>query len=352
MSAPLNLAIIGMRNRGRSLGREATATPGLRVAVICDTDPDRLAAAGEEFPDAQQVGDADTIFADPAIDAVTLALPNHLHEPLGTAALRAGKHVYMEKPLARSVEECERLIGERDAAGRVLMVGYQQRLSPMAEQARQLVASGQLGRITSIVARWNRRVGGQGLWGRGDWFMDPTTGGGGPFIDLGVHKLDLALDLIGYPHIERAVAVARHGLGKRAGEACGRAYAIEDAMDAWLFAEGLDVRVEASYFRNQWQQEYHDIELIGTEGGLRIDDQGLRAWTVAIEGELTDLRLPAVEDPGGGMGHFQRVLAGEEALRPTPEQSRDLQAMIDACYRSAAAGSRMLHIGSNEEVLA
>jgi predicted dehydrogenase len=227
------------------------------------------------------------------------------------------------------------------------MIGYQQRFAAAAVQARAVLASGVLGRIASATARWNRRMAGGGLWDRGAWFLDPAQGGGGPFIDIGVHKLDLCLDLLGYPRIRRLVAKSRHGLGVRAAAARGCDYRIEDALDAWLFADDLDIRVEASYFRNQEQEEYHDVELIGERGGLRIDAGGLRAWTVAADGAIAPLPPPAAAATGA-VGHFADVLAGRTPLRPTPEQSLALQGIVDACYRSAGSGSGLIPLGDAE----
>lgn len=340
----IRLATIGLRNRGRALTREAHACKDIEVVGLCDTDSDRLQAALADAPDARCYEDATAIFADPDIDAVILALPNTLHKTLGLQALAADKHVYMEKPLARDVAECEVLMQAEEVSGKTLMVGYQQRFAHTSTQARALLADNAIGKITSATARWNRRAAGEYLWERGDWFLDPAISGGGPLIDIGVHKLDLCLDLIGYPRMQQVVAKARYGLGKAAGDKRGRNYAIEDALDAWLFADGIDVRVESSYFRNQEEEEFHDIEIIGSKGGIRLHGfDGITAWNVHEDGSISSITPPEVKSIGA-LEHFADVIQGKTTLRPTASQSRDLQKIIDASYASAAQQSRPVQI--------
>ncbi len=338
----IRCATIGLRNRGRALTREAQACEHIEVVALCDTDEQRLQDALQDAPGAQCYTDAAAVFANPDIDAVILALPNTLHLTLGEQALAAGKDVYMEKPLARNVAECEALIEAQNRSYKTVMVGYQQRFSKTACQARALLAQGAIGEITSATARWNRRAAAEFLWERGDWFLDPKISGGGPLIDIGVHKLDLCLDLIGYPNIDHCVAKARYGIGKRVGDKRDKNYAIEDALDAWLFTDGIDIRVESSYFRNQEQEEYHDIEITGTKGGIRLDGFGeATAWQVNDDGSITHIEVPEIKTHTA-LDHFADVLLGKIELRPTPEQSRDLQKIIDACYESSANGSRLI----------
>lgn len=345
----LRCAAVGLRNRGRGLVREAEACDDLTVVALCDTDRERLRTAQGDAPAARLEQDAEAVFQADDIDAVILALPNTLHKSFGLKALQAGKHVYMEKPLARDVAECEELMQAEAQSGKTIMVGYQQRFSLAATQARALLAQNAIGTVTSAVARWNRRTAGEFLWERGDWFLDPTISGGGPMIDIGVHKLDLCLDLLGYPAVKHCVAKARYGLGKAAGNKRGKQYAIEDALDAWLFADAIDIRVESSYFRNQDQEEFHDIEIIGTAGGMRINGfNQVSAWLVNEDGAIRHLDIPAVTCCSA-LAHFADAINGKTALRPDSTQSRDLQKIIDACYASSARASQPVSITETVE---
>jgi predicted dehydrogenase len=128
-----------------------------------------------------------------------IALPNHLHAPVAIQAMEAGKHVLVEKPIARNSAEALAMIEARDRTGKTLMVGMNQRFSPKRAALKQLIEEGELGDVYYAKAWWRRRRVGAGLWQRGNWFLTPELSGGDPLIDLGIHVLDLALHLMGFP---------------------------------------------------------------------------------------------------------------------------------------------------------
>jgi 1,5-anhydro-D-fructose reductase (1,5-anhydro-D-mannitol-forming) len=147
---------------------------------------------------------ASELIHDPEVDAVYVATPPGAHEELALAVAAAGKPAYVEKPMARSHAECARMVDAFAAAGLPLFVAYYRRALPRFEQVRALLAEGRIGRPTSLVYRYvhtRRRP-------PGDWRLDPAVAGGGLFLDLGSHALDLFDWLLG-PLGEVAGSAAR-----------------------------------------------------------------------------------------------------------------------------------------------
>ena len=123
------------------------------LASVCDLDPAKLAAIQERFGKMPVTTDLDGVLADPTIEAVAIATPAQTHHGLAMRALRAGKHVMVEKPLTLAVAESEELVATAEALNRVLMVGHIQQFNPAAEALFNLVQDGTLGEIVHVECR-------------------------------------------------------------------------------------------------------------------------------------------------------------------------------------------------------
>ncbi len=330
----LHLAVIGTRNIGRSHIRRALACPGVRVAAIVEPDPQRRQACAAEFAIPTAHAEAEACYADPGIDAVVLAVPNHLHAPLSIAAMAAGKHVLVEKPMASCVAEAEAMVAASQRHDRFLMIGMNQRFTPQAGGLKRLLEDGHLGRIQMARCWWNRNRPGDGLWQRGDWFLSTQTAGGGPLIDIGIHRLDQALWLLGFPEITQVTAQCSYGLGAQEAAARSRRYAVEDAAEVLLhLADGGCLHLSTSYFRNGPESDSQNLHLFGTAGGC---DLGAGLWWQG--GDDTPQMQPLPTDdswPKSCIEHFARVLHGDQTLCATPEQGLLTQCLIACAYDSA-----------------
>ena len=134
--------------------------------------------------------DADELINDPEVDAVYVATPPDSHRDYAVRAAQAGKPVYVEKPMARTALECEAMIAACDDAGVGLFVAYYRRAMPRFATVKELLDSGRIGQLRSVSIR-NERPGHLDEAGRGGWRVDPEISGGGHFVDLGSHTLDL-----------------------------------------------------------------------------------------------------------------------------------------------------------------
>jgi predicted dehydrogenase len=139
------VGVIGYGYWGPNLVRNFGDQPECRVVHIADADADRLAHAVRRYPGITTSRDAGGLLSDPAVDAVAIATPVSTHYELGMAALRAGKHVLIEKPLAATSEEARRLVDEADRRGLVLMVDHTFVYTPAVRKMRELTVAGELG---------------------------------------------------------------------------------------------------------------------------------------------------------------------------------------------------------------
>jgi predicted dehydrogenase len=141
----LRIAVAGLGYWGPNLARNFAALPGCELAWLCEPAESVRADVGERFPQARLTGDLDEVLADAAVDAVALATPVPSHSELAVRVLEAGKHCFVEKPLAQSVADAERAVAAAQAAGRVLMVGHLLEYHPGVRRLKELTASGELG---------------------------------------------------------------------------------------------------------------------------------------------------------------------------------------------------------------
>ena len=180
-------AIVGCGLIGKK--RLASLAPG-QLAVACDLDLGRAESLAKTAGgDAKATASYEEAVTDPAVDAVIVATLNGSLAPVSAAALRAGKHVLVEKPAGLNAEEIDRLIeAERLGGGRV-RVGYNHRFHPALVKARELVDAGAVGPLMFIRGRYGH--GGRVGYDR-EWRADPRLSGGGELIDQGVHLIDLA----------------------------------------------------------------------------------------------------------------------------------------------------------------
>ncbi len=193
---PIGCAIVGLGQRGQSFARRLGALAGVEVRWLADLSPDRMAAARGHLVDPAPAltADAREAFADPAVEAVFIALPDWLHRPFAVAAFEAGKHVFLEKPMATTLADAWAIVAAWKASGRILQLGYVLRETPFYQAVRRMVAEGALGRVhavrltddlgvahgASFMRRWHRKA----------------ANSGGLMVHKGCHDLDLVCWLL------------------------------------------------------------------------------------------------------------------------------------------------------------
>ena len=190
----MEVGLIGCGGMGMSLGRALNATGAARIAAVADVDPARARACGEELG-APSYEDHRSMLATADVAAAIVASPPFLHRPLAEAALAAGCHVFVEKPMAVTLEDCDAMMRAAEAAARTLMVGQALRYYPTWRYIRERVAAGAIGR--PIGAQVTRVGGG---WGSDSvpWRLEMAQCGG-MLMEVNAHELDFMCHLLGEP---------------------------------------------------------------------------------------------------------------------------------------------------------
>lgn len=204
---------------------------------------------------------------DPSIDAVSVCVPNELHGPVTIAALRAGKDVLCEKPMAVTLEECRQMAAVARETGRCLMIGQNQRLARGHVLAKRLIDQGEIGRV--ITFRTTFGHGGPESWsidpGSNTWFFDKKKAAMGAMADLGIHKTDLIQYLLGEKVAETTAVITT--LDKKDGD--GNRIGVDDnAICIYKMESGTVGTMTASW--TYYGQEDNSTILYGSDGIMRI----------------------------------------------------------------------------------
>ena len=186
MAALLQFALVGCGLIGRK--RAASMAPG-QLRYACDLDAARGAELAKSYPGCTALTEHKTALADPAVSAVIISTQNGSLAPLALDAVRAGKHVLVEKPGALSAAQLRAVQAAAEKTGVKVRLGYNHRFHPALQKARELVDSGALGPLMFLRGRYGH--GGRKGYDR-EWRADPKLSGGGELIDQGVHLIDLA----------------------------------------------------------------------------------------------------------------------------------------------------------------
>jgi len=193
----LRFAIVGCGLIGR---KRATALKGVELSYACDLDSARAESLAKTIPGCRPLTDYKIALADPALDAVIVSTLNASLAPIALDAVRAGKHVLVEKPGATSSAQLEELAAAAKKTGVRVRLGYNHRYHPSLLKSRELIDSGVLGPLMFLRARYGH--GGRKGYDR-EWRADPKLSGGGELIDQGVHLIDLAGWFLGeFPKVD------------------------------------------------------------------------------------------------------------------------------------------------------
>ncbi len=252
--APVRIGVAGLGYWGPNIARNFAAIPGVELRWCCDASEPARRRAGSMFPQARLASDLHELLADAELDAVALATPVPSHAELAVRVLEAGKHCFVEKPLAQSVAGAERAVAAAGAAGRTLMVGHLLEYHPGVRKLKELADGGELGEIYYIYGnRLNLgklRADENALW------------------SLGAHDVSVVLHLAGG---EEPVEVVAHG------ESYVRT-GVEDVVFCFLrFASGLSAHLHLSWLDPHKERRF---TVVGSRRMATFDD-------MALEGKVT-----------------------------------------------------------------
>jgi predicted dehydrogenase len=337
----VRFGVVGM-GIGRAQARGITADPRGEVVALCDLDEARMAEVAAELPGTvKQYTDYRKMCADLEIDAVYVGTPNQLHVPVALAAVEAGKHVLVTKPLSDSEEAARRLVTAAEAAGVVNMMSLSIRYGRDVQYLGGLARRGEFGHIYYARSRSVRRS------GIPDWGAHFIRFGGGAFRDMGVHALDSVWWMMGTPEPTSVLGVSGAYFGPR-GQGYweyrsvppefSAQYAADDFAGGFIrFANGAAVQIESFWASHQTDE--FQIELFGTEAGARLTPNPTIYRTVDGAPADTTVRLPRGPDGFSAVAsHFIAcVLDGVPCQAPL-RHGLTVQRMLEALLQSAAEG--------------
>lgn len=219
------------------------------------------------------------LLADPEIDAVSVCAANYAHAELAIKAMRAGKNVLCEKPMAITLEDCEAMVKAAKETGRTLMIAHNQRFAKAHVKAKALIDAGEIGRI--ITFRTTFGHGGPETWsinpGKNTWFFDKSKAAMGAMADLGVHKTDLIHYLTGERVVRTTAKVATLDKRGENGELIG---VDDNAMCIYEMSGGAVGTMTASW--TFYGAEDNSTVLYGTKGIMRIYDDPAHSIVVTL----------------------------------------------------------------------
>lgn len=312
--APIGLGFAGVGWLGESLIKALPTTPRLRLAAVQDANAGLAADVAARYASPWQGTEYQALLRAPGVDAVVICTPNALHVPQACAALEAGRHVLVQKPLATTSAGARQVVAAARRAERLLCVDYSYRLLETTAALRQAVRT--IGPIHAVRGVFHN------IYGPGKgWFFDPRLSGGGALVDLGVHLLDLALSTLG----PRGVAVEQADLRFASG------YAVEDAAHLRLRLDGVPMDLAVGWNADRPLTEIA-LQFTGERGVARWENvQGsFFRFRTLVDGHCVLERETTLR--AGTLRAFEAALTGAGEV---PEVDVRVYDLVDAAYASA-----------------
>ena len=329
--------------------------PGVTLVACADVDLSRAKAFAKRFNIPSYYQDYREMLDKESLDAVSVCTPNRFHKDPAVAAMKAGAHVLVEKPMAATLSDAVEMWRVSKETGRVLIVGFQSRFNPAVVTLRDIVSSGELGSVYYARALHLRR------WGipSSPTFIDADLSGGGALADIGCYAVDTAMYVLGFPEPEAAVGVTYTKFGRKpeyASVGCwGSKWRAEDfkvedmAVGFVKFENGLSMIIETSWASYIGKPAVFNVILLGDRGGAQMDPlEVYRGVTLEEYRRLSYGPLNLVAKPVSSFPRLdvyylriarfvESVKLGKPLFSPADEGVK-VQAIIDAIYRSAKLG--------------
>ncbi len=353
----------GFMGRAHTLGfsiaaRSFTLPFELDLAVIADATLAAAEAARRNFGFRTATDDWRSLLTDPEIDVIDITTPNLLHRDMALAAIAHGKHVYCEKPLAPTVDECAELVAAADKAGVITQVGFNYLKNPLLSLAKDLIESGEIGAVTSV-----RGIHAEDFMADPavpfGWRLDPASGGGA-LADIGSHIIASFRHLVGPISsvlAETVTLVKERPVARGASET--RAVEVDDISRAFVrFENGATGSFEANWSATGRKMQ-HDFEIYGTKGSIVFSQERMNEIRLFRAGEdirtrgFTTIWAGPEHPPYGAFcvaaGHHLgfnelKAIEAHEFLnaiatgkRPATDfrEGYEVQKVVSACYASA-----------------
>jgi predicted dehydrogenase len=307
----------------------------VEIVAIADNDKTKLEALAEKYKVARSFTDHEKLLALDEVDAVHICTPNHLHAPFTVDALSAGKHVLVEKPIARSFDEAKTMTDESHKRKKKLMVGMNHRFRPDAMVLKNFVKGKELGKIFYTKAGWLRR---RGSWNETEWAKKKNISGGGVFMDLGIPMMDLSIWLMENPKV-KSVYSAMYNHYQKEG--------IEDSATALIrFENDAVLSLEVSWTLLM-ENDFMYTNLFGTLGGALLNPLRIHK---EMHGNLVNVTPTKMEKPENNyrksyeyeLRHFVECVKHDRPVMSSGDEAAEVMRVSEAIYLSAKEKSEII----------
>ena len=342
----VRIGVIGVGSIGTVHTKAYAKVPDAEVVAMCDILPDRLKAKAAEFGIAKTYTDYKKLLADKQIDAVSVCVPNNMHAPIAIAALNAGKHVMLEKPMTLNPDLARDIIAARDKSGKQLQMGMVWRQKDEAQLVKQMISEGKLGKIYQIRVKLIRR---RGIPGLGGWFTTKACSGGGGLIDIAVHFLDLVMWATDYWDPTRVSAKVYTKFGNPikdyhyvymwAGPAKEDGiFDVDDYAAGFVrFGKKATLSFEVAWACNAQDESY--VEFLGDKGGVKCgENTGVTTFRTEVGNRMADVNVtysPERDRFAAELQKFVDAIKGKGKVAATGEEGLIAMKLLDAIYKSS-----------------
>jgi phthalate 4,5-cis-dihydrodiol dehydrogenase len=321
----LGVAIFGAGRAGNGHARAIAETSGAALVAVFDADRERADAFAERHG-CLAFTSADQALERADVDLVMVALPNFLHEQATVAAASAGKHIFLEKPMADTLEECDRMLAAVERSGVHLLVAHSQRYFAATVRARELIQNGSLGQPVFATDTWYKPF---GAAGRLPWFLDRATGGG-MWLMNGAHMLDRTCWVL-----DTEVESVRAWIGSPFHQ-----LPVDDANMVLLkLRNGQHATIVHAGYRGRGVERC-EVEVTCSDGMLRFDSYSNRL-AIDRDGVYAPIEVQRVEPFAEELKNLVGAIRGQEPLRVTPAWGRHIVEVLLAAEESSRTGQEI-----------
>ena len=334
----LRIAFAGTGHMSRVHAQAAQSVAEVELVAVVNHQPESRADFAKAFGIERQYGSVDALLADGNVDALVVGTPNYLHAPQSIAALRASVHVMVEKPMAMTAIEAERMIAAGASSGAKLMVAHCWRFDEEVHWLKRQIDAGKLGKVL--------RTKGFGVhvnWGPDGWFVEAPLAGGGALADMGIHAIDVARFLLGDPQPRSVFARISTEYTN---------FAVDDCGTLWInWDNGATSIVESGWWWPHADGPEASTQVYGVHGFGQIFPTRLEIPDRAAENiDVIDPGYPHPRDPhcpqimyDRQMQHFIDCIREDKTPSPGGDEGLVNMRIVDAALESSRRGD-VIHL--------